>query len=171
VPAISAAAVVAAGPSMSGRSTRTPRSAASPRPIGLRPIARKVEACELLEVADVEEQLGMLGPVREGEVNPVGCLWPIGRDTRLSGLDLQFLFHPADELAAYYPEGSPEAALADVRLVPEVPGVGDEALLSYGTLYVRSGEIVFSLSLESFAGASDYAAALVPLAQQLVANL
>jgi hypothetical protein len=128
-------------------------------------------ACDLLEVAEVEEQLGMLGPVREGEVKPAGCLWPVGQDTRLTGLELQFLYHPADELADDFSSDSAEAVLDPVRGALAVPEVGDEAFLSYATLYVRSGEIGLSLSLESFAGAGDYAATLVPLAQQLVARL
>lgn len=130
-------------------------------------------ACDLLEPAEIEAELGdLLGPVREGEVNPAGCLWPIGQDDiQIAGLDLQILYHPSDEVADDFAGSSPDAALADVQGVPEVPGLGDEARLSYGTLYVRSGDTVVSLSLESFAGADAYVAELVALAEQLVPRL
>jgi hypothetical protein len=130
-------------------------------------------ACDLLAVAEIEAELGdVLGPVRDGEVNLAGCLWPIGQDNvQIAGLDLQILYHPSDELADDFAGGSPEAALADVQGVPEVPGLGDEARLSYGTLYVRSGDTVVSLSLESFAGADAFVVELVALAEQLVARL
>lgn len=118
------------------------------------PPGEALAVCDMLEVPEIEAQFGDLGAVADGETTTMGCQWQVGEPIEGSPIDtaltLQVLFHPGDEFDVFYPNGAEqaEADLAEVSgradVVP-IPGLGDEAVLDFGVLYVRSGEVLFAV--------------------------
>ena len=152
-------------------------------PAGPAPPGEALGACDLLEKAEVEEQFGDLGAIADGETTTMGCDWQVG-ETPDDGLDLapaltfQFMYHPDPELDLFFNETQWEDGLAEVRSRPgvvEVPGVADEAAYDFGTLYVRSGEIIIAVGAftipDSGIGSEALQAKLVTLAELVLGRL
>jgi hypothetical protein len=110
-----------------------------------------LDACGLLEKVEVEEAFGSFGAVADGVVIPRGCEWQVGEEIEGAvvrpTLSVQFAAHP--DFPDFFPEGQAESQLDEVRGLPDtvvVPGLGDEALLDFGVLYVVEGDVVFAVA-------------------------
>jgi hypothetical protein len=140
--------------------------------------------CDMLQVSEIEAQFGDLGAIAEGETTAMGCEWQVGEPVEGAPIDsaltLQVLFHPGDELEGFYPNGAEqaEADLAEVSgrddVVP-ISGLGDEAVLDFGVLYVRSGEILYAVGgymiPNAPLGTDAMQAKLTALAEQVLGRL
>jgi hypothetical protein len=137
-------------------------------------------ACDFLETAEIEEAFGSFGAVADGETIPRGCQWQVGEEIEgaivAPTLSVQFAAHP--DFPDFFPEGQAETQLEEVRALPdtvEVPGLGDEALLDFGVLYVVTGDIVFAIAAYTIPNAlndiEDTQAKLVTLGEQVLSRL
>jgi len=105
------------------------------------------DVCSLLETSEVEAEFGQRGPVADGVISLANCMWEVGEDQ--TGDDSGFV-----SLLRANPVGPMDEAMVNTMALAEDPvavdGVGDEAHYDLNgglcTLYVRSGELLFTLS-------------------------
>lgn len=135
----------------------TPEPTASPTPA-------LPDPCSLLTQAEADQLAGLKlrDPLPEGDP-PTNCVWP----APLTGSVAQVEVGVGDG-AKKFLDTDKDVLQHDFA---RVPGLGDEAWVEDDTVFVRVGELWFSLHLVGYAGTSEYRPKLEALAKTIIGRL
>ena len=128
------------------------------------PTATLPDPCKLLTQAEADQLAGikLQGPLSEG-VPPTNCAWP----TPLTG--------PVAQVEVGVGDGAKKFLDTDKDVLQhdfaQVSGLGDEAWVEDDTVFVRVGDLWFSLHLVGYAGTSAYRPKLEALAKTIIGRL
>jgi hypothetical protein len=137
--------------------------AATPEPTAT-PTATLPDPCKLLTQAEADQLAGikLQGPLPEGDP-PTNCAWP----TPLTG--------PVAQVEVGVGDGAKKFLDTDKDVLAhdfaQVSGLGDEAWVEDDTVFVRVGDLWFSLHLVGYAGTSAYRPKLEALAKTIIGRL
>jgi hypothetical protein len=137
--------------------------AATPEPTAT-PTTALPDPCKLLTQAEADQLAGvkLQGPLPEGDP-PTNCVWP----TPLTGSVAQVEVGVGD--------GAKKFLDIDKNVLAhdfaQVAGLGDEAWVEDDTVFVRVGDLWFSLHLVGYAGTSAYRPKLEARAKTIIGRL